>query len=403
MDGESHKRREYDSSNHPTGSDMGQPMRHVPGSSIDRFRQQQSSVPRPTGPENPIQQPSDRSHHLSAYGGFEYAESSSYNAPSFQSGGTLQGGNVQYQPDFAAPASSRQHPSQATQQHHEQQGQQHHRVPYDASMVYNLAPQAQPQAPYDGNSSYPPRHSPAIQVLATQFGVPQYFGADEPAGAGVSGQYLTSQVQTAPYSQPPSAVRSTTASAYSEAMPGLTHTVTSEPLQPQEIQRETSNVDDGYQRYQQTLRQTFEYTRAGQLIEASNSLLEISEWLLGNVVQLGLDRDDQNLHAERIKLWSEFNLCWLALCQKQKEMTQQMLEWGGQLENALTADTLKKMGEELVRLCDRLEQYGLVDYEMGVWEEEILCVLCQCLDLLAQNGGSRPSSSRHGDTESSRR
>lgn len=33
---------------------------------------------------------------------------------------------------------------------------------------------------------------------------------------------------------------------------------------------------------------------------------------------------------------------------------------------------LEKMGSELVRLCDGMEKYGLVDYQMGVWEEEII-------------------------------
>lgn len=30
------------------------------------------------------------------------------------------------------------------------------------------------------------------------------------------------------------------------------------------------------------------------------------------------------------------------------------------------------MGKELVRLCDSIEPYGLVDYEYGVWEERII-------------------------------
>lgn len=24
-------------------------------------------------------------------------------------------------------------------------------------------------------------------------------------------------------------------------------------------------------------------------------------------------------------------------------------------------------------MCDKMEQHGLVDYQMGIWEEEILC------------------------------
>jgi hypothetical protein len=86
----------------------------------------------------------------------------------------------------------------------------------------------------------------------------------------------------------------------------------------------------------------------------------------------GLVRDEEELHSDRLKLWSEFNTCWLAVCQKQKDMTQEMLDTGHQPQNLLTGDILNKMGRELVRLCDRMEQYGLVDYQMGVWEEEII-------------------------------
>lgn len=30
------------------------------------------------------------------------------------------------------------------------------------------------------------------------------------------------------------------------------------------------------------------------------------------------------------------------------------------------------MGDELVRLCDSIEHHGLVDYEYGVWEEQVI-------------------------------
>jgi hypothetical protein len=38
----------------------------------------------------------------------------------------------------------------------------------------------------------------------------------------------------------------------------------------------------------------------------------------------------------------------------------------------LSADSMEKMGQELIRFCDLIEPHGLVDYQMGIWEEEIL-------------------------------
>lgn len=90
------------------------------------------------------------------------------------------------------------------------------------------------------------------------------------------------------------------------------------------------------------------------------------------MIVTGLVRDEDELRSDRIKLWNDFNTCWLAVCQKQKDMTEHSIESGTQSQNLLSEDTLIKMGKELVRLCDKMEQYGLVDYQMGVWEEEIL-------------------------------
>ena len=89
----------------------------------------------------------------------------------------------------------------------------------------------------------------------------------------------------------------------------------------------------------------------------------------------GLVSDDQALHEERLKLWNEFNTCWLAVLQRQKDDTQQMLDTGRSPtapQSLLQEEFLENMGSELVRLCDGMEKYGLVDYQMGVWEEEII-------------------------------
>ena len=82
---------------------------------------------------------------------------------------------------------------------------------------------------------------------------------------------------------------------------------------------------------------------------------------------LGLIRDEEELHSDRMKLWDEFNTCWLAVLQKQKDVTQQYLDAGQQPQNIISRGFLEKMGDDLVRLCDSMEQHGLVDYEMGVW------------------------------------
>ena len=85
--------------------------------------------------------------------------------------------------------------------------------------------------------------------------------------------------------------------------------------------------------------------------------------------------DDERLQSERLQLWNNLNLCWLAVLQRQFQSTQEMIVAGhppSPPQTILPQQFLEKMGHELVRLCDGLERYGLVDYQMGIWEEEII-------------------------------
>jgi hypothetical protein len=85
----------------------------------------------------------------------------------------------------------------------------------------------------------------------------------------------------------------------------------------------------------------------------------------------GLNVDEVSLHAERIQLWGEFNTAWLSIFQKQKDM----LESGQQIHpprNLLTQEFINKMANDLIRMCDAIEKHGLVDYQYGVAEEQII-------------------------------
>ena len=63
------------------------------------------------------------------------------------------------------------------------------------------------------------------------------------------------------------------------------------------------------------------------------------------------------------------------MLQRQKDDTQEMLDSGrppAQSQSLLPKESLEEMGNELVSLCDGLEKHGLVDYQMGVSEQEII-------------------------------
>jgi hypothetical protein len=98
------------------------------------------------------------------------------------------------------------------------------------------------------------------------------------------------------------------------------------------------------------------------------------------------------MHADRIELWHDFNIAWEALGQKQKEITEEALRIRRQPSDILSADTIRSLMDDLVGMCDQLDQYGLVDFEMGIWEEQITHVFIVCLDLLPPSDANPPAS-----------
>lgn len=81
------------------------------------------------------------------------------------------------------------------------------------------------------------------------------------------------------------------------------------------------------------------------------------------------------MYTERLKLWEELNNCWLVTLQKQVDMTTEAVQNGQRIQHPqsiMSSDALSKMGDDLVRLCDAMEKHGLVDYQLGVWEESIV-------------------------------
>lgn len=86
----------------------------------------------------------------------------------------------------------------------------------------------------------------------------------------------------------------------------------------------------------------------------------------------GLTTDAEKTYPRRIKLWKDFNHCWLALLQAQKEMSSNAGRSSVQSQNLIHGKMLKRMGDEIVATCDHFKDFNLVDYELGIWEEEII-------------------------------
>ncbi|KJK77896.1 hypothetical protein H634G_06863 [Metarhizium anisopliae BRIP 53293] len=243
---------------------------------------------------------------------------------------------------------------------------------YNASMMmYNVPPHtAAQQAVYD-TQQFTPRQHAAMQMMPSDV-ASSYFVSDTSGGAATSLQASGQGSST----------------SYQHQNTGIGY-----PSSMSELQQSgganagmsaSRDADDAialkWSSYQRQLGTVFRDVSDGQLERASSTLLELSKWLLPQVPQLGLHQDDPSLHEERLKLWNDFNHGWLSLAYQQK----QLMTSGQQISNSqrlMTKDQIEGLGDELVRLCDGLERHGLVDYQYGVWEEQIEEALEACLDL----------------------
>lgn len=265
------------------------------------------------------------------------------------------------------------------------------------NVVYSIPASQQPQGfptpQYEPVQPYQQRNAPAPTVLSSQYAVaPQYFvpgqsvqGATQLASPLGSAQFAPlqySQQQDRPYigqsymSAPPEAVHN--------SQSAMTHSASSN----------TADYDlvEAYHRYRTRLRSVYDCIRDMKLVEGAESLLELTTWLLRNVEHLStslrytggthvvnkladLTIDNPEQHESRLELWREFNNAWLTLFGQQKIMTEDEIKTGHKPaapKTRIDFDTCEKIGDELVELCNDIENTGLVDYETGTWEKMII-------------------------------
>lgn len=279
-------------------------------------------------------------------------------------------------------------------------------------MMYNVPHTAAQQSVYD-TQQFTPRQHAAMQMMPADVS-PTYFTSEAagntatPLQASDHGSSSSPNVYQnhqqnlgMPYSRTMSGVNE----LHHQQQPSSSH-----PGAP-ETRDFTSNEDAALEKWENFRRQlgmVFQDISVGQLERASGTLLGISTWMLSQVVELGkntegirflcdppkgnmvitererereyvgtnqtvnsgLHQDNSALHEDRLRLWNDFNHAWLALAFQQKELMT-CREQASRSPRLMTEETVQRMGDELVRLCDGVERHGLVDYQYGVWEEQI--------------------------------
>lgn len=83
-------------------------------------------------------------------------------------------------------------------------------------------------------------------------------------------------------------------------------------------------------------------------------------------------------YTRRLGFWQDILNCWLALLTRQYHETRLAARSGKshrsppRNRNLLSVEMLTELGDEVVRIADHLEQFALVDYQMGFSEREII-------------------------------
>ena len=270
MEGDEQRRRQYEQQNYPRGYllEYGghgvnvpnlQSLRGTSGADVsDRFRQAQPSTTRPST-SAPLSAGAGNPHELGSY---DYAPGQPYPTPQ------MHGTQFQYQSEYL------------------QDSQRQRQIPqYTSQLIYNVPQQAQPQPPFDAVSQYQSRQS-AAQVLGSQFGATQYYNPGH--GANVSGpaampqQYPTTTYHPSmQYTTAAPLGRPSLSSSYPTMGPDLNPKI--ETAASEEPEEESDILAAAYDRYQRTIGVVNDHTSRGHLINAGESLLEISQWLSKNV------------------------------------------------------------------------------------------------------------------------
>ncbi|EAQ86033.1 hypothetical protein CHGG_07286 [Chaetomium globosum CBS 148.51] len=363
------------SRHNPSLQEQPQPRRPFPGAQGDRFRPPPLSTS-PSGSSRGI-------GSSTGYGGY-YPDTSTTGFPT----AAIPQGGMSYHQSTTDYGQADSRPSQSFGS------------TYTPGMMYNVQQTGGPQAAavYDAGQQFSSRQAAGLPMMATD--VTGAYFQNEPTNAATTsslqaqtGSSSTPQV----YQQPGMHGYSTGSIATIGGMAAQTTPATDVRMSA-EYPPGTA-ADASYIDYQAALKGIFQDIQNGVLAPASDALLQISDWLLTHVVELGLTSDNQDLHSERVKLWDDFNHAWLAMFQRQKEM----MESGQQLQKPqclVPPEGLRKMGKDLVKHCDSIERHGLVDYQFGVWEERIVEILEECLDLYEKantsgSGGEGSSNERH--------
>ncbi|ORX51304.1 hypothetical protein DM01DRAFT_1337352 [Hesseltinella vesiculosa] len=115
---------------------------------------------------------------------------------------------------------------------------------------------------------------------------------------------------------------------------------------------------------QTQLKTTLEYLQQHKFAHGLQILMDTTDTVVEQCERLGLTTDD---HSNQEHFWAGLNNCWLyALAQKLEPVA---------AEEQISRQECFDLKVKIVGWADKLERYGLVNYDLGWWETDILAAL----------------------------
>ncbi|KAF9918852.1 hypothetical protein BX616_005027 [Lobosporangium transversale] len=116
------------------------------------------------------------------------------------------------------------------------------------------------------------------------------------------------------------------------------------------------------------LQNVLEYIDQGMILQSFNTLSRLTDMAVTNCEKLVSDKGPMN---QKTRFWTALNNCWLFAFSHYNNARSE--------DQCLREPHLHYLYDNVKAWADTLEKYGLVNYELGLWEQDILEAIECCL------------------------
>ncbi|PVZ97895.1 hypothetical protein BB558_006127 [Smittium angustum] len=129
---------------------------------------------------------------------------------------------------------------------------------------------------------------------------------------------------------------------------------------------------------QSELKKALDLVESKSFSSSFNVLANLTEYIVENCEDLGLALENAPFDGfDAPKFWRTLNQCWIFALEQASSANQN--------KNVLNIQNVLKLQQKIVAWSESLACYGLVDYEMGFWETDIIDTLESIRKSLLQN------------------